>query len=137
MTEVDPSISVVLVKGDDETLVGEQVSRVVDGLLGGEERSLALDEFTIDDLALEEGGYSMASFLDALSTPPFLSERRVVLVRHAGVFSSNERGTALLRAALPGRGSFSHASTSALGATDSARAATSGATESLVENTPA
>lgn len=98
MTEVDPSISVVLVKGDDETLVGEQVSRVVDGLLGGEERSLALDEFTIDDLALEEGGYSMASFLDALSTPPFLSERRVVLVRHAGVFSTKDSVAPLVAA---------------------------------------
>lgn len=88
--DVDPSLPVVLVKGDDEVLVDEQVSRIVDAFVGDDDRSLLLDEFGIDDLALDDGGYSMATVLDALETLPFLSERRVVLVRHAGVFSTKE-----------------------------------------------
>lgn len=88
--DVDPSIGVVLVKGDDEILVAEQMARIVDAMVGDEDRSLVLDEFTIDDLVLDGGGYSMAAVIDSLETPPFLTERRVVLFRHAGVFSTKD-----------------------------------------------
>lgn len=88
--DVDPSVPVVLVKGDDEVLVGEQVTRLVDAFVGDGDRGLVLDEFGIDDLATEDDDYSMATVLDALETPPFLSDRRVVVVRHAGVFSTKD-----------------------------------------------
>ena len=90
MNEVDPSTPVIIVKGDDDVLLDEQVSRIVGAMVGEEDRSLVLDEFGIDDLALEEGGYSLTTVLDALETPPFLTERRVLLVRHAGVFSTKD-----------------------------------------------
>ena len=88
--DIDPAVRFVLVKGDDEILVAEQVGRVVDAFVGAEDRSLLLDEFTIDDHALDEGGFSLASVVDALETPPFLTDRRVVLFRHAGVFSTKD-----------------------------------------------
>lgn len=88
--EVDPSVPVVIVKGGDDVLLAEKVAQLIDDFVGEDDRSLVLDEFGIDDLALEDGGYSMATVLDALETPPFLSDRRVVVVRHAGVFSTKD-----------------------------------------------
>ncbi|MBU3701345.1 MAG: hypothetical protein FGM58_04775, partial [Acidimicrobiia bacterium] len=88
--DVDPSVPCVLVKGDDESLVSDAVKRFVDSFVGDGDRSLLVDEFDIDDLVAEDGAYGMAAVLDALQTPPFLSDRRLVLVRHAGVFSTKD-----------------------------------------------
>ena len=88
--DVDPSVPCVLFKGDEETLLSEGVRRFVDAFVGDDDRSLLVDEFGIDDLVAEDGSYGMASVLDALQTPPFLTDRRMVVVRHAGVFSTKD-----------------------------------------------
>lgn len=88
--DVDPSVPVVVFKGDEETLLSTALRGFVDAFVGGDDRSLLVDEFTIDDLVTEDGEYAMATVLDALQTPPFLTDRRLVVVRHAGVFSTKE-----------------------------------------------
>ena len=88
--DVDPSVPCVLFKGDEDSLVSDAVKRFVDAFVGDDDRSLLVDEFDIDDLAAEDGGYGMAAVLDALQTPPFLTDRRLVVVRHAGVFSTKD-----------------------------------------------
>ena len=89
--DVDPSVPCVLFKGEDELLLSDAVKRFVDGFVGDDDRSLLVDEFGIDDLAAEDGGYGMAAVLDAAQTPPFLTDRRMVVVRHAGVFSTKDQ----------------------------------------------
>lgn len=87
--DVDPSVPCVLVKGDEESLVSDALRRFVDGFVADGDRSLLVDEFDIDDLVADDG-YGMAAVVDAVQTPPFLTDRRLVVVRHAGVFSTKE-----------------------------------------------
>jgi DNA polymerase-3 subunit delta len=72
-----------LVTGEDPSLVGEEVSRLVSGLVGGAERSLVVEDHSGEevDLAVVAAG---------CRTPPFLAERRVVVVRDAGRFSAEQ-----------------------------------------------
>lgn len=72
-----------LVDGDDPALVSEAVAAVIEDLVGGAERSLVVED--IDD---EEA--SVGAVVDACQTPPFLAERRVVVVRGAGRFGTEE-----------------------------------------------
>ncbi len=80
-------MSVCLIKGDDPVLVSEAVSRTVDGLLGTQDRALALQQFDEQDLRTPEGGWNLAALVDAAQTPPLLTERRVVVGRHLARFS--------------------------------------------------
>jgi DNA polymerase-3 subunit delta len=75
--------SVVLVDGDDPTLIAEAVSEVVDDLLGAGPRELALEDHRGDEVDL-------AVVADNCATPPFLADRRIVLVRDIGRFSTDE-----------------------------------------------
>jgi DNA polymerase III subunit delta len=75
--------SVVLVDGDDPTLITEAVSEVVDDLLGGGSRELIVEDHRGDEVDL-------AAVADSCPTPPFLADRRIVLVRDIGRFSSDE-----------------------------------------------
>jgi len=76
-------VSAVLIRGEDPALVADVLRQKVDELLGGEDRSLALE-----DLGGEE--VTISSVLDACATPPMLASRRVVVVRDAGRFSAEE-----------------------------------------------
>ena len=88
---VDPAAPVHLVKGGDEVLVGDAVSELVRRLVGDGDRSLMVEELTIDAHVLpDDTGYDIAPIVDAAQTPPFLTDRRVVVVRHAGVFSTKD-----------------------------------------------
>ncbi len=70
--------AVVLVRGDDPVLRDTTVRELIRTAAGGEDLSLALDEFgTTDDL-------DIAAAIDAAMTPPMFSSRRVVLVREIG-----------------------------------------------------
>lgn len=69
-----------LVRGDDASLVREAVSALVKDLLDGAEPSLALEHMDAEDLDL-------AQVADACRTPPFLADRRVVVVHDIGRFS--------------------------------------------------
>lgn len=87
---VDLAAPVFLVKGSDEVILSEEVTALVRDLVGEGDRVLMLAELSVDDHALEQGGYTIGPVVDASQTPPFLSERRVVLVRNAAVFSTKE-----------------------------------------------
>jgi DNA polymerase-3 subunit delta len=75
--------SVHLLKGDDESLLGAAVSELVHRLVGTGDRSLMVEE-------LEGDEYEVATLVDAAQTPPFLTERRVVIGRGVGRFSADE-----------------------------------------------
>ena len=77
----DPGVRAWLVRGDDLTLVGEEVRRLVAELSGGD--AMAVEELSGDDVAV-------AAIADACQTPPFLAERRVVVAREVGRFLTEE-----------------------------------------------
>jgi len=73
---------VVLLKGDDPALLAEAVSDAIDDALDGEDRSLAAEELDGEDV-------SVGAVVDAAMTPPFLTSRRVIVVRDIGRFTSD------------------------------------------------
>ncbi len=73
--------SVRLVKGSDDVLREETVTALVDRLVGDGDRGLLVDEHAGPD-------YELEAVVDAASTLPFLTERRVVVARHVARFSN-------------------------------------------------
>jgi DNA polymerase III subunit delta len=78
--EVGPARAVYLVKGSDPSLVAQAAHALTEQLVGGGDPSLMVEEF---------GGpgvdqFDVGTVIDACTTPPFLVERRVVVVREAG-----------------------------------------------------
>jgi DNA polymerase-3 subunit delta len=72
--------SVYLVKGTDASLVAQAAHALTERLVGEGDPSLMVEEF---------GGpgvdqFDVGAVIDACTTPPFLVERRVVVVREAG-----------------------------------------------------
>jgi DNA polymerase-3 subunit delta len=74
---------VVLVEGDDPTLIAEAVSAVVDELVGTGHRELIVEDHRGEEVDL-------ASVAESCATAPFLADRRVVIVREAGRFSTDD-----------------------------------------------
>lgn len=74
---------VVLVDGDDPTLVSEALAKVLDDLVGPAERGLVVEDY-------RDEGVDLAAVADSCATPPFLTERRVVVLREAGRFLTEE-----------------------------------------------
>lgn len=72
-----------LVKGSDDILRGGALSKLLDRLVGTDDRSLVVDEFDLDAVKL-------GAAIDAAQTPPFLTSRRIVVVRHFGRYSKAE-----------------------------------------------
>ena len=93
-------MSVHLVKGTDPILRDEALNALVVELLGDDDRSFALEEFTIpadahgdadDDGDDEESwGTPFGSALNAASTAPMMTSKRVVVVRDVGNLSNAE-----------------------------------------------
>ncbi len=90
----------VLVKGADPVLRADTTAAIVDDLLGGDDRSIALDDLEIpdrkrddederadvDDSEDELDGAALGlaeRIMVAISSPPFLTSRRVVVIRNA------------------------------------------------------
>ena len=73
---VGERLAAYLVTGDDEALVREATRELVAELTGAGPAGLAAEEFP--------AGEDVSGLLDALSTPPFLADRRVVVVRDVG-----------------------------------------------------
>jgi DNA polymerase III subunit delta len=81
--------TVHLVKGDDPILVGDEVRRIVTELVGGGDRSLMVEE--LDEARyLTDDGANISPLVDAAQTPPFLTERRIVVGRHLARFTTAE-----------------------------------------------
>ncbi|MHB1710954.1 MAG: DNA polymerase III subunit delta [Acidimicrobiales bacterium] len=71
---------VYLVKGDDASLVAQEAHSLVERLVDGGDPSLLVEEFG----APSAGDLDIGVVIDACTTPPFLVERRVVVIRDAG-----------------------------------------------------
>lgn len=65
-----------LVRGDDPTLVREATRRLIHDLVGGDDPALVVEEVALDD---PDAG--TAPVVDAAQTPPFLTDRRIVVAR--------------------------------------------------------
>ncbi|MEO7555230.1 MAG: DNA polymerase III subunit delta [Acidimicrobiales bacterium] len=78
-----------LVRGDDESLVRDAVMRLVDDLVGDEDRTLAVEDLDTDD-------YPIAALVDAAQTPPFLTAKRVVIGRGVHRFAKSEDVTPIV-----------------------------------------
>lgn len=83
------TVPAYLVKGSDDVLRGDGLRTLLDGLVGDGDRSLLVEEV---DLDLAELGAAV----DAAQTPPFLTERRIVVVRRLGRFSKADELAPLL-----------------------------------------
>jgi DNA polymerase-3 subunit delta len=76
-------MSVHLLTGDDESMLRAAVSELVHELVAGGDRSLMVDEFDGEDVEVR-------TVVDSAQTPPFLTERRVVVARDVGRFSADQ-----------------------------------------------
>lgn len=82
---------ITLVKGDDAVVLRDTVRGLVDALVGGEDRSLVVEEVDVGSHAAEdEGRDPLVALVDAAQTPPFLTEFRVVLGRVTDKRERNE-----------------------------------------------
>ncbi|HEY5886479.1 MAG TPA: DNA polymerase III subunit delta [Acidimicrobiales bacterium] len=75
-----------LVRGDDDTIRGDAVRDLTNELLDDLDAGLALDRVEGED-------YELAVAVDAAQTSPFLTDRRVVVVRNLARFSADELAT--------------------------------------------
>jgi DNA polymerase-3 subunit delta len=74
---------VTLVRGSDPSLVRAAVASLVDELVGSEDRGLTVDEYAGE-------GYEVVALADAAQTPPFLTDRRVVVGRDLHNFKADD-----------------------------------------------
>ena len=79
----ETAMSVHLITGDDESLVLDAISQLLDQLVGTGDRSLMLDDFDGTE-------YTLSAVVDSALTPPFLTDRRVVVARGVGRFGADD-----------------------------------------------
>ena len=71
-----------VLRGDDEVLLGEATTELVHRLVGSGDRALMVTEFDGED-------YLPSALVDAAQTPPFLTDRRVVVGRGVQRFGAD------------------------------------------------
>jgi DNA polymerase-3 subunit delta len=82
-----PNLELVyVITGDEPTLVNAQYSELIDRLIPSQERATGL-------LLAEADKVSVSEVLDELHTLPFLTKKRVVVIRNADKFISANRET--------------------------------------------
>jgi DNA polymerase-3 subunit delta len=81
----------LVIKGDDATLVAQALGRAVQELVGSGDRSLMVEEVGEAQYGRDGAEPDLAPLLNAASTPPFLTDRRVVVGRHLGLFTRGEQ----------------------------------------------
>jgi DNA polymerase III subunit delta len=79
---------VYLVQGDDEVLVDNAVLELVHELVGDGDRTLMVEEVDAPRYETDTGAVHLGPLVDAAQTPPFLTERRVVVGRHLAMFGT-------------------------------------------------
>jgi len=87
---IDHGAPIHLIKGDDPVIVGDAVRDLVNELVGDGDRSLMVEELAASNYEDDRGEYSIGPLVDAAQTPPFLTDRRVVICREASVFSTGD-----------------------------------------------
>ncbi len=76
-------MAIYLLTGDDESLVRTAVADLVNTLVGDGERSMMVDEFDAED-------YELRLVVDAAQTPPFLTDKRVIVARGVSRFNVDD-----------------------------------------------
>ena len=76
-------MAVHVVSGDDPALSSSAAGDLVHRLVGDGDRTLMVDDFDGED-------YELRAVVDAAQTPPFLTDRRVVVARGVGRFTADE-----------------------------------------------
>lgn len=89
-------MSLTVIKGDDATLVSQTVRSVVKELVGSGDRSLMVEEVTEANYVPDGGSPELTALVNAAHTPPFLTERRVVVGRHLALFTKGEQVAGLV-----------------------------------------
>lgn len=74
-------VSVMLLTGDDESLLVEELGTRIHEALGGADRSLVLDDFDADRPTIDERESVIRSAVDAAATQSLFSDFRVVVLR--------------------------------------------------------
>jgi DNA polymerase III subunit delta len=77
--QADAEPHAYLVRGDDPSLVAQEARTLIDRLVAGRESGLVVEEHGASGEDLD-----VRAVVDACLTPPFLGDRRVVVVRDAG-----------------------------------------------------
>ena len=83
MSTSETVLPAYLVRGDDATVTADAVKALVAELVGDADPTLVVEELTGEDTTL-------AAVVDAAQTPPFFADRRVVVAREVGRFTSQE-----------------------------------------------
>ena len=76
--------SLYLIEGTDQSLVDNSLVELLNGLCGGSEPSLVVEEYGGPD----SDPVDVLQVAEALSTSPFVADRRIVVLRQAGKMSS-------------------------------------------------
>lgn len=86
--------SVIALVGNNEVIVNDETRTLVAELLGDNEPGMSLEEFTVNDDAVsaDERETFLQRVVNALNTPPFLVDRRVVVVRNAYALTKSATG---------------------------------------------
>lgn len=87
--------SVHLIKGDDEVLVAQALGDLVAELVADADRALMVEEVTEAHYAAD-GDPDLTSLVTAAQTPPFLTERRVVIGRNMALFTRADQVAGLV-----------------------------------------
>jgi len=81
MTAAETRFPVYLVQGDDPTVTADEVKALVAELVGPTDPAFCAEDLSGDD-------YTLAAVVDAAQTPPFFGDRRVVIARDVGRFTT-------------------------------------------------
>ena len=92
MTALRLGAPVYLVRGSDEVLVRDAARDLIHALVGDLDPAFTVDEIGRDRLQPSDAGEaSIAPLVEAAQTPPFLTDRRVVVGRDLDVFTRAEQ----------------------------------------------
>jgi len=94
--DVDLRSPVYLLKGDDEILLGDAVIELTHALVGDGDRTLMVDELDAGRYEDASGDLQIGALVDSAQTPPFLTDRRVVVGRQLGSFTKADQLAPLL-----------------------------------------
>lgn len=75
--------AVYLVRGDDEVLVAQAVRELTASLVGDEDAALVTEDMDAEEV-------DVGAVVDACRTPPFLTARRVVVLRRSGTLTAGD-----------------------------------------------
>lgn len=85
-------MTVVLITGDDATLVAQSLRASVNELLGDGDRSLMVEEVAEEHYKGDGANEpDLAPLVNAAQTPPFLTARRIVIGRNLAMFTKGDQ----------------------------------------------